>query len=220
MTASGYGGREGGRSWFGGIDWGAIIAAVVSGTGVTILLVALGAALGIEAGDDGGDEGKIAAGIGTWTVVSSVIGTLVGSYIGGRVAREDARGEGSLFHALTSWGLATLLGIWLGSNALGLLGGALSRGGDVSGGGGGGGDAADAISWGGWALALGLLLNLIAAIIGWRLGSGEGLPGATGRMGAGGMGGGRMAGGSTMGGTTSGSTMGSTTGGGGTTGAG
>ncbi len=52
-------GRDRGRGWgvFGDLDWGAIVASVVAGMGLTLLLATLGAAAGIEAADDdGGDD--------------------------------------------------------------------------------------------------------------------------------------------------------------------
>ena len=174
MSTAGY--DRGGGGWFGNLDWGAILASVVAGLGVTILLVTLGAAAGIEAADDNNGEnaGRIAAGVGTWAVISSIIGTLVGTFIGGRFSRMQSPGSAT-YHGLTSWALGTLITVWLGATgALGLLGSALSRdGGGAAAGGtaGGGEEAADVISWGGWALALGMLLNLLTAIIGWHLGS-------------------------------------------------
>jgi hypothetical protein len=166
-------------SWFGYLDWGAILASVFAGLGVTLLLVTFGAAAGIEASDDGGDEGTISTAVGTWTVISALLGTLVGTFIGGRFSRWQSPGS-AVYHALTSWGLVTVGTAWLGaSGALGLLGSALRRTdldpADAQGAAGGNGEAAeqaaDAISWGGWALALGMLLTLLAAIGGWWLGS-------------------------------------------------
>ena len=172
--AGGYGRPPQDRGWFGDLDWGAILASVIAGLGITILLVTLGAAAGIEAGDDGGDEGTISRAVGTWTVISALLGTLIGTFIGGRFSRWDSPGS-AVYHAITSWGLAQVLGALLGAiGALGLLGAALRRTDPAeaeAAAGGGGEEAADAISWGGWALALGMLLTLAAAIIGWWLGS-------------------------------------------------
>jgi hypothetical protein len=169
-------GRGSTWGWFGELDWGAILASVIAGLGVTLLLVTFGAAAGIEASDDGGNEGRIAAGVGTWAVISALLGTLVGTFIGGRFSRWQSPGSAT-YHGLTSWGLATLLSAWLGATgALGLLGSALSRedvGTGTAGGTGGeaASEAANAISWGGWALALGMVLTLITAVVGWHLGS-------------------------------------------------
>ena len=167
--------------WFGNLDWGAIIASVVAGLGITLLLVTIGAAAGIEAADDNDDNaGRIAAGVGTWAVISALLGTLAGTFIGGRFSRWQSPGSAT-YHGITSWGVTTLLAAWLGaSGALGLLGSALSREDADPGRAQGATDddaagainqAANEISWGGWALALGMVLTLAAAIIGWHLGS-------------------------------------------------
>jgi hypothetical protein len=165
---------EGRVGWFGYLDWGAILASVFAGLGTTLLLVAFGSAAGIEAADDGGDETRISSIVGTWTVVSALIGTLVGTFIGGRYSRFQS-GASAVYHALTSWGLVQVLGLWLAGNGIaGLLSGGLrspdtTRGTDVS-------EraaerVADAVSWGGWALALGMALTLATAIAGWWIGS-------------------------------------------------
>ena len=167
MTEVRFDDEPGRASWFGDLDWGAIIASVVAGFGITILLSTFGAAAGIEAADEGGD-GQIAASVGTWTVISAILGTLVGTFIGGRFSRWQSPGS-SVYHAVTSWGLATVVGALLGAvGALGVLGAALRRADvtarDVAG-------AGDEISWGGWALWFGLLLTLAAAVAGWWLGA-------------------------------------------------
>jgi len=68
-----------------------------------------------------------------------------------------------------------VLGLWLaGIGIAGLLSGGL-RSADAAAGANVPGDAAeqaaDAVSWGGWALALGMALTLAAAIAGWWIGS-------------------------------------------------
>lgn len=165
--------REGRLGWFGYLDWGAILASVFAGLGTTLLLVAFGSAAGIEAADDGGDETRISSIVGTWTVVSALIGTFVGTFIGGRFSRFQS-GASAVYNALTSWGFVQVLGLWLAGNGIaGLLSGGLrstdAAGANVS------DDAAeqvaDAVSWGGWALALGMALTLAAAIAGWWIGS-------------------------------------------------
>jgi len=172
--------RTGGTGYapamLGRLDWGAILASVVAGLGITILLVTIGAALGLHAADDD-NAGRVAAGIGTWTVISALLGTLAGTFIGGRFSRWQTPGSAT-YHGITSWGVTTLLGAWLGATgALGLLGSALGRedvGAQQAQQQGQGADAeqlTDAIAWGGWALALGMLLTLLAAIGGWWLGS-------------------------------------------------
>jgi hypothetical protein len=141
--------------------------------GLTLLLVAFGSAAGIEAADDGGDETRISSIVGTWTVVSALIGTFVGTFIGGRYSRFQS-GASAVYNALTSWGFVQVLGLWLaGSGIAGLLAGGLRSGTNLSAGDAGEAaqDIADAVSWGGWALALGMALTLLAAVAGWWVGS-------------------------------------------------
>ncbi len=93
------------------VDWAAIIASVVTGIAVTAMLVILGVAVGLISGNEGTDGGEAAGilgAVGAWTVVAMVLGTLVGCLLGGRLARWLDRGSIG-YHALTSWGLATLL---------------------------------------------------------------------------------------------------------------
>jgi|ERR671913_360067 hypothetical protein len=166
--------REGRLGWFGYLDWGAILASVFAGLGTTLLLVAFGSAVGIEAADDGGDETRISSIVGTWTVISALVGTFVGTFIGGRFSRFQS-GASAVYNALTSWGFVQVLGLWLAGNGIaGLLSGGLrsadtAAGANVSGN--AAEQAADAVSWGGWALALGMALTLAAAIAGWWIGS-------------------------------------------------
>lgn len=159
---------------FGYLDWGAILASVFAGLGTTLLLVAFGSAAGIEAADDGGDETRISSIVGTWTVVSALLGTLVGTFIGGRYSRWQS-GASAVYNALTSWGFVQVLALWLAGNGIaGLLSGGLrsvqgtapaEASQETA------EQAADAVSWGGWALALGMALTLAAAIAGWWFGS-------------------------------------------------
>lgn len=166
--------REGNLGWFGYLDWGAILASVFSGLGVTLILVAFGSAAGIEAADDGGDETRISSIVGTWTVISALLGTLVGTFIGGRYSRFQSTAS-AVYNALTAWGFVQVLGLWLASNGIaGLLSGGLRSVENVPSSDEAGGvaeEVADAVSWGGWALAFGMALTLAAAIIGWWIGS-------------------------------------------------
>jgi hypothetical protein len=166
--------REGRLGWFGYLDWGAILASVFSGLGITLLLVAFGSAAGIEAADDGGDETRISSVVGTWTVISALLGTLIGTFIGGRFSRFQS-GASAVYNALTSWGFVQVLALWLAGNGIaGLLSGGLrsvQETPSVEAAEGAAEQAADAVSWGGWALALGMAFTLAAAIAGWWIGS-------------------------------------------------
>ncbi len=99
------------------LDWHAVVASVVAGLAVALMLVILGAATGLIAGNEGtdvGDAAGILGAIGAWSVVAMVLGAFVGSLLGGRLARWLDRGSLG-YHALASWGLATLLTVALAS---------------------------------------------------------------------------------------------------------
>jgi hypothetical protein len=166
--------REGRLGWFGYLDWGAILASVFSGLGITLLLVAFGSAAGIEAADDGGDETRISSIVGTWTVISALLGTFIGTFIGGRYSRFQS-GASAVYNALTSWGFVQVLALWLAGNGIsGLLAGglrSLQQTPTAEAAEGTAEQVADAVSWGGWALALGMAFTLAAAIAGWWVGS-------------------------------------------------
>ena len=166
--------RDGRLGWFGYLDWGAILASVFAGLGTTLLLVSFGSAAGIEAADDGGDETRISSIVGTWTVVSALLGTFVGTFVGGRYSRFQS-GASAVYNALTSWGFVQVLALWLAGNGIaGLLSGGLRsvQGAPTAEAAQGTAEqVADAVSWGGWALALGMALTLAAAIAGWWIGS-------------------------------------------------
>ena len=161
------------------IKWSAIFLAVAIGLGVTMLLVTIGAAAGAMIDGDvaKGDEGKIAAALGSWTVIAALGGTFVGCYVGGRYTRWTTRG-GVVYHALGAWGLSILVSLWLGTNGtFGLLGSSLTAGANTpreqlaAAQGVKAGDIADAIAWGGWALAGGLVLTMIVAVTAWWSGA-------------------------------------------------
>ncbi|MCW2924938.1 MAG: PhnA-like protein [Thermoleophilia bacterium] len=181
--------------------WGGIVASVVSGLGLTLLLVLIGSAAGLVAGSDetDGDAIKgITAALGAWTFISMVIGALVGCFVGGRLARWLTRGT-ALWHAVTSWGLAVVLGAFLlAIMSLGLLGTASNVAGGVAGNEQATAsadttatnadgttatkqdkkdakkaakDTANGLGKASWALALSLVATLVASIVGWMLGA-------------------------------------------------
>lgn len=97
------------------IDWGAVVASVVTGVATTTMLIILGVATGLIAGNEDtstGDAAGILSAIGAWAVIAAIIGAFAGSFLGGRLARWLDRGS-LAYHAVTSWGVATLLSLTL-----------------------------------------------------------------------------------------------------------
>jgi hypothetical protein len=99
---------------------------------------------------------------------------VIGTFIGGRFSRFQSAAS-SVYNALTSWGFVQVLALWLAGNGIaGLLAGGLRSVDQTPSAETAEGTAervADAVSWGGWALALGMVLTLAAAIAGWWIGS-------------------------------------------------
>lgn len=116
------------------LDWGSIVGSAAIGLTTTVMLIILGAGAGLIAGNEGTDAGEAAGilgAVGIWAVVAMVIGAFVGGVAGGRVSRWLDRGSIG-YHALATWGLATLAGLLLASLiAIGFGSGAAGAGGAV-----------------------------------------------------------------------------------------
>jgi hypothetical protein len=111
------------------ISWGAILAGLIIYLVVQALLSLLGVGIGVSTIDPLGsspEAGSFATGAGIWWVLSALIAVFAGSWVAGRVAGIPVKREGML-HGVLTWGLATLVMIYLVTTTLGsLLGGAFS----------------------------------------------------------------------------------------------
>lgn len=178
--------HETARSRWGGVDWGAILAAVFAGLGITMLLMAIGAAIGVTATDSEKNADTLGTALGIWALIATAIGTFAGSYIAGNMMRWNTRFT-AIHHGITSWAFSIILSIWLGAAAAtGLVGASLqaanaaaeSNAVDTR-------DAENAaqnvqaprvdvnqvLESGSWILVAGLLITLALAIAGWMLGA-------------------------------------------------
>lgn len=156
-------------TWFGGADWGAVLAAVITGLGITFLLVSLGIAIGLETDESVALGDESATLVGTWSIVSAIVGMLFGGFIGGRFSRWLTVGS-SIYHGITAWSLMVVVSIWLGvTGAVGMLGSGLvtvlTRNLEER------ATLANVISWNGWALFAGMALTLLATAGGWWFGA-------------------------------------------------
>ncbi len=131
------------------ISWAAIFGGVVLVVAVQLLLSMLGAGIGLgtvntNAGSTP-DASSFGIGAGVWWVVSSVVALGFGGYVAAWLAGIELRWDG-LLHGLVTWGIATLLTIYLLSSAVGgIIGGGFSAlGGITSAAGSGINDAAKA----------------------------------------------------------------------------
>lgn len=118
------------------ISWAAIFGGVILVVGVQLLLGMLAAGIGlgtvnVNAGSTP-NASSFGIGAGIWWVVSSMIALGFGGYVAAWLAGIELRWDGVL-HGLVTWGIATLLTIYLLSTAVGsLVGGGFSVLGSVT----------------------------------------------------------------------------------------
>lgn len=109
------------------ISWGAVLAGVIIVLVVQLLLSLLGLGVGASTIDPTGETpaaSTLGIGAGVWWVVSALIAVLAGSWVAGRLAGSPERSDGML-HGLVTWGLSTLLVMWMLTTTLSsLIGGA------------------------------------------------------------------------------------------------
>ena len=118
------------------ISWAAIFGGVILAIVLQVLMSTLGAGIGlgtvnVTAGSTP-DAGSLGAGAGVWWVISSCVALFVGSYVAAWLAGIELRFDG-LLHGLLTWGIATLLTIYLLTSAVGgIIGGGFSALGSVA----------------------------------------------------------------------------------------
>lgn len=118
------------------ISWAAILGAVILVVAVQLLLSMLGAGIGLGTVDINAGStpraGSLGIGAGLWWMVSSIIALGFGGYVAAWLAGIELRWDGVL-HGLITWGIASLLTIYLLSSAIGsVIGGGFSAIGSVS----------------------------------------------------------------------------------------
>ena len=133
------------------ISWGAIFGGVILVVAVQLLLSLLGAGIGLDQVNTNAgttpNGSSLGIGAGAWWIISSIIALAFGGYAAAWLAGIELRWDGVL-HGLITWGIATLLTVWLLSSAIGSVigGGASALGGLASAAGGGVKDAAQPIA--------------------------------------------------------------------------
>jgi hypothetical protein len=121
---------EGGSHTHQRISWAAIFGGVILVVTVQLLLSMLGAGIGLGSVNTNGgttpEASSFGMAAGIWWVVSSIIALAFGGYVSAWLAGIEIRWDGIL-HGLITWGIATLLTIYLLTSALGsLIGGGFS----------------------------------------------------------------------------------------------
>jgi hypothetical protein len=112
------------------ISWAAIFGGVILVLAVQLLLGMLGAGIGLGTIDTNGgstpDGSTFGISAALWWIISSVIALAFGSYVSAWMAGIEIRWDGVL-HGLITWGIATLLTIYLLTSAVGdVIGGGFS----------------------------------------------------------------------------------------------
>ena len=112
------------------ISWAAIIGGVVLVVTVQLLWSLLGAGIGLDTVNTNAGATPSASSLGisagVWWIISSVIALAFGGFAAGWMAGVETRWDGVL-HGLVTWGIATLLTVYLLSSAIGgIIGGGAS----------------------------------------------------------------------------------------------
>ncbi len=117
------------------ISWSAIFGGVILVVAVQLLLSLLGAGIGLGTVDTNAgttpDASSAGIGAGVWWVLSSMIALAFGGYVSAWLAGIEIRWDG--LHGLVTWGIATLLTLYLLTSAIGsVIGGGFSALGSVT----------------------------------------------------------------------------------------
>ncbi len=112
------------------VSWQAILAGVVLVLATQILLSLLGAGIGFNTVNTNAgstpDAGSFGIGAGLWWVVTSCLAMFLGGYAAAWLAGNEIKFDGML-HGLVTWGIATIVTLYLLSTAVGsIVGGGFS----------------------------------------------------------------------------------------------
>jgi len=118
------------------ISWAAIFGGVIVVVALQLLLSLLGAGIGLGTVDTNAGSTPAASslgiGAGLWWVVSSCFALLAGGYVAAWLAGIEIGFDGAL-HGVITWGISTLITMWLLTSAIGgVIGGGFSALGSVS----------------------------------------------------------------------------------------
>lgn len=102
------------------VQWGPILAGVITALVSFLLLTILGFALGASVLDPANTAGEIGAWAGVWGAISAVVAFVVGGWIASRSAAVDGSFAG-LINGLMVGATGLLLIIWLSASGLGNL---------------------------------------------------------------------------------------------------
>ncbi len=104
------------------VSWGAVFAGMVIAVVVQLVLSLLGAGIGLSTVDplraSTPDASTFGMGAGIWWVVSSIIALYVGGWVAGHLSGSPEATDSAL-HGLLTWGLATIVTVYLLASILG-----------------------------------------------------------------------------------------------------
>lgn len=105
------------------VSWGAIIAGAVVATVVHFMLTLLGIGIGFTAfspATDGDSFQTFGIGQLVWIVIASILSLFAGGWVAGRLAG-ILRGLDGAIHGFATWGVATILSLFLLTSAVGAV---------------------------------------------------------------------------------------------------
>lgn len=112
------------RHFFRHISWGAVFAGMVIAVVVQLVLGLIGTGIGLSTLDPMrySSPGAAALGIGAgvWWIVSSVIALFIGGWVSGHLSGSPDQTD-SVLHGLLTWGVATLVTVYLVTSLIGSL---------------------------------------------------------------------------------------------------
>ncbi len=107
------------------VQWGPIIAGLVSAIATFLLMTVLGIALGASVLDPANTSGDIGTWAAVWSAISAILSFLIGGWVAAKTAAVDGPFAG-LMNGLMAGAAGLILILWLTSSGLGNLFGTLS----------------------------------------------------------------------------------------------
>ena len=108
--------------WHRRVSWGAVLAGMVIAVVVQLVLGLVGAGIGLSTVDplrySTPDASTFGIGAGIWWIVSSVIALFAGGWVAGHLSGSTEATD-SLLHGLLTWGMATLVTVYLLASLVG-----------------------------------------------------------------------------------------------------
>ena len=104
------------------VSWGAVFAGMVIAVVVQLVLSLLGTGIGLSTIDpmhyNSPEASSLGIGAGIWWVVSSIVALFIGGWVAGQLSG-GMETTSSMLHGLLTWGLATLVTVYLLASLVG-----------------------------------------------------------------------------------------------------